>query len=48
MEDLITVAEVEGHKAGFIQSVLESHGITVFVENARKTKGVTHIGSCQV
>ena len=33
MEDLITVAEVEGHKAGFIQSVLESHGITVFVEN---------------
>ena len=33
MEDLITVAEVEGHKAGFIQSVLESQGITVFVEN---------------
>jgi len=33
MGNLITIAEVEGPKADFIKSVLETHGITVFVEN---------------
>ena len=33
MGDLITVAEVEGHRVAFVASILESHGLTVFVEN---------------
>ncbi len=34
MEDLVTIAEVKGHEADYIKSVLESHGVTVFVDNA--------------
>ena len=33
MGDLITVAEVEGQKAAFVASLLESHGLNVFIEN---------------
>jgi hypothetical protein len=33
MEDVVIVAEVEGHRAAMIVSVLESHDLTVFVEN---------------
>ena len=34
MGNLVTIAEVEGPKADFIKSVLETHGITVFVDSA--------------
>ncbi len=33
MEDVVIVAEVEGHRAAMIVSVLESHDLTVFVED---------------
>jgi hypothetical protein len=33
MDDLVIIAEVEGHRASYVASILESHGLTVFIEN---------------
>lgn len=43
MEDLITVAEVEGHRAAIIASALESHGLTVFLENENTSNLLPHL-----
>ena len=33
MEDFVIITEVEGHRASYVASILESHGLTVFIEN---------------
>ena len=33
MDDLVTITEVEGHRASYVASILESHGLTVFIED---------------
>ncbi len=33
MEDFVIVAEVEGYRASYVASILESYGLTVFIEN---------------
>ena len=43
MEQLITIAEVEGHQASYIASLLESHGLTVFIENENTSSMLPHL-----
>jgi len=33
MEDLVTIAEVEGHRVSYVASILESHGLTVLIKD---------------
>ena len=37
MDSMVMVAEVEGYRASFVASILESHGLNVFIENENAT-----------
>ncbi len=43
MADLVTIAEVEGHRASYVASILESHGLTVFIENENASSMLPHL-----
>ncbi len=43
MDNLVTVAEVDGSRAAIIASILESHGLTVFVENENASVMLPHL-----
>jgi len=43
MEDLVTIAEVDGNRASLMASILESHGLTAFIENENTSTMLPHL-----
>jgi len=43
MDNLVTVAEVDGSRAAIMASILESHGLTVFIENENTSVMLPHL-----
>jgi hypothetical protein len=43
MDNLVTVAEVDGSRAAIMASILESHGLTVFIENENSSVMLPHL-----
>jgi len=43
MDNLVTVAEVDGCRAAIMASILESHGLTVFIENENTSTMLPHL-----
>ncbi len=43
MEELVTVAEVEGSRASLVAALLENQGLTVFIENENTSVMLPHL-----
>lgn len=43
MDNLVTITELEGHRAAYLASILESHGLTVFIENENASNMLPHL-----
>jgi len=43
MDNLVTIAEVDGSRAAIMAAILESHGLTVFIENENASVMLPHL-----